>query len=128
MKEKKGMVSVDTGKLRVTADQMEKDAMRYNSRIAKLENCIFEIRNQEFDRKEEILRALKIQKDELYQQRYKFLELSEMMRSICRQYDTTEQKIQEHKPYGQKTGQINMVNLKQVQEYLQAMGMKIEEL
>lgn len=122
------MVSVDTGKLRATADQMEKDAMRYNSRIAKLENCIFEIRNQEFDRKEEILRALRIQKDELYQQRYKFLELSEMMRSICRQYDTTEQKIQEHKRYGQKTGQINMVDLKQVQEYLQALGMQIEDL
>lgn len=122
------MVNVDTRTLRIAADQLGKNAVRYNNRITKLENCIFEIRNQKFSEKEQILHKLNIQKDELYQQRQQMRMLSETLNNICKHYDNSEKQIQEYQRYGRKVGYINTVNLKQVREYLHALGMQIEDL
>ena len=122
------MVSIHTGTLKKMAGQLEKEAADYNDRISRLEDCVFWLHGQEFGEKEELCRILKIQFEELLQQKNKLLLLSEAVKNVCDCYENTENKIAAFKPFGQKAGQLNRVNLKPIRDYLQGLGMQIEDL
>lgn len=122
------MVSIDTGALKKTAGQMEQNAQHYDRRTAGLEQCMYWIKSQQFREAEAVYRALSHQCEELYRQKQKWLLLSETIKSVCSSYDRTERRITEYRPFGQKIGQIHMVSLKQVQDYLQTLGMQIKDL
>ena len=122
------MVSIHTGALKKMAGQLEKEAADYNDRISRLEDCVFWLHGQEFGEKEELCRILKIQFEELLQQKNKLLLLSEAVKNVCDCYENTEKKIAAFKPFGQKAGQINRVNLKPIRDYFQGLGIQIEDL
>lgn len=120
------MFEINIENLKKTADQMEKNALRYKEGISKLESTIIWMKNQNFKEVEELRRSLSIQNEKMHRQMHILMMLSEIMRNICYECERTEQKIAEYEFYGQKMGQIGTINLKQVQNYLQTLGLHIK--
>lgn len=115
------MVSVRTEPLRIQAENLRKEAFRYNYRIAQEETCIAWMKAQEFDEAGELCRALAKQREALVKQKRELLMLAEALHRICDRYDRAEQKIMESGEARQTAwGNVVEVDLLNIRQWIDA--------
>lgn len=88
-------INVKTTALRRQAEELNREAARYNRRFAELQEVIAWVRRQDFKGAEEMCSTLKKQNIELEQQKCDFLLLSRALYRIGDKYDRTEQELVE---------------------------------
>ena len=122
------MVSVRTEWLREQAELLNREACRYDHRSAALEDSISWIRQQEFDEKKEIQRALARQYEELRQQKKALLLLAGAMRRICDKYEKAEQRIIDCGEMPPKmNGHVTWVELEHIKVKLHGLGISLKD-
>lgn len=115
------MVSVRTEPLRIQAENLRKEAFRYNYRIAQEETCIAWMKAQEFDEAGELCRALAKQREALIKQKRELLMLAEALHRICDRYDRAEQKIVDSGEARQTAwGNVVAVDLLNIRQWIDA--------
>lgn len=88
-------VSVDTAGLKEQADELNREALRYDRWLEELEETVSWIHTRDFEGAEELHRVLKQQGEEMARQKRGLLVLEESLRRISEKYQRTEEKIAE---------------------------------
>lgn len=120
-------ISVKTVSLNEQADELNREALRYNRWQNDLEETLTWIRAQDFEGADEMHRTLKKLSEEMMHQKKDLRVLEESLRRISGKYERTEEKIIEsgEQQVFRREWTVQSVDLSSITGRLSQMGVKV---
>lgn len=87
------MVSIDTERLRVQAENLTKQSKRIIRSCHALDTVLIWLKYQEFEDKNQLLHNMEMQYEELEEEGSRMFLLAEGLQKVCDKYDAVEEKL-----------------------------------